>query len=155
MMHLRSSYVPAQASIGRGTTFAYGGISVVLHRRTFIGTNVTVGQNVTIGAKDSTAPDRVPGAVAPDIHEGVFIGPGAVILGPIRIGAFSIIGANAVVTKDLPPGSVVGVSGIRKLAMINSENILNYRSLFTSVRDWPDQQLVKRTQELVDNCQNG
>jgi serine O-acetyltransferase len=47
--------------------------------------------------------------VHPIVEEGAYIGPGAKILGNVTIGAWSLIGANAVVTQDVPPyGIVVG-----------------------------------------------
>jgi serine O-acetyltransferase len=50
---------------------------------------------------------------APVIGDRVYIGAGAKILGPVRIGNDAIIGANAVVTKDVPAGAtVVGANRI-------------------------------------------
>ena len=46
----------------------------------------------------------------------VSIGAGAAVLGPIKIGSNSIIGANAVVTKSVPPNSVVGAFRAEVLA---------------------------------------
>jgi serine O-acetyltransferase len=43
----------------------------------------------------------------PVIEDDVIVGAGARILGPIRVGARSSIGANAVVLEDVPPDSVV------------------------------------------------
>jgi serine O-acetyltransferase len=148
MMLLRSSYVPPQTQIGRGANFAYGGISVVLHRRARIGQHVSIGQNVTVGAKDSQDSVRGMQDVAPVIDDCAFIGPGAVVLGPIRIGAFSIIGANAVVTNDVAPGAVVGVPALRHLSQLNADNILKYRSVFTPLRSWTDEEVVSKFSAL-------
>lgn len=65
-----------------------------------IGENCWINQQVTIGYKDNTR--------APVIGDNVTITCGAKVLGPITIGDNVIIGANAVVTKDLPPDSVWG-----------------------------------------------
>ena len=68
-----------------------------------IGKNVIIYQNVTIGgarigdAKQSSYPE---------IGEGVVIFAGAVIVGKIKIGKGSVIGANAVITRDIPDNSV-------------------------------------------------
>ena len=43
----------------------------------------------------------------PILEEGVYVSMGAKVLGPITIGAWSVIGANAVVTEDIPPFSTV------------------------------------------------
>jgi serine acetyltransferase len=72
-----------------------------------IGSHVTVMQQVTIGTKN-------PGDnAAPVIEDDVYIGAGAKVLGGIRVGRGAIIGANAVVTRDIPPGcTVVGANRI-------------------------------------------
>ena len=43
----------------------------------------------------------------PTLEEGVYVSMGAKVLGPVRIGAWSVIAANAVVTEDIPPFSTV------------------------------------------------
>jgi serine O-acetyltransferase len=76
-------------------------IGIVISEDACLGDDVTVYQNVTLGRKTAD------GIGAPVIDNNVIIYAGAVILGPIRIGAGSVIGANAVVTRDVPPGVVV------------------------------------------------
>ena len=44
----------------------------------------------------------------PHLEDNVFVGPNAVIIGKVRIGEGAIIGAGAVVTKDVPAKAVVG-----------------------------------------------
>jgi len=80
---------------------------IVIHPKTRIGSGVTVMQQVTIGSKD-------PGEnVAPVIEDDVYIGAGAKVLGAIRIGRGVVIGANAVVTRDVPSYcTVVGANRI-------------------------------------------
>lgn len=80
---------------------------VVIGETAEVGADVTIYQGVTLGG---TSLD--PGKRHPTIGERVIIGAGAKILGPITIGPDSQIGANAVVVKPVPPGSVVvGVPG--------------------------------------------
>jgi serine O-acetyltransferase len=75
---------------------------IVIHPDAVIGPNCLIFQQVTIGQGSK------PGA--PVIEGHVDIGAGAKILGGIKIGEHSIIGANAVVVKDVPKYSVaVGV----------------------------------------------
>ena len=74
---------------------------IIIHGRSIIGSHVTVMQQVTIGSKD-------PGEnLAPTIEDDVYIGAGAKVLGGIRVGKGAVIGANAVVTHDVPPHSTV------------------------------------------------
>jgi serine O-acetyltransferase len=71
--------------------------------------NVVIFQNVTIGSnmryKKSTKQWENVGT--PIIAENVVIADGAKILGPIVVGRDCVIGAGAIVTSDVPPGSVV------------------------------------------------
>lgn len=80
---------------------------IVIHAQAAIGDRVTIMQQVTIGDKDPAE------RVAPVIGNDVYIGAGARVLGDVRIGDGVTIGANAVVTQDIPPGvTVVGANRI-------------------------------------------
>lgn len=97
---LFNSSVPASCKIGKGTKFGYGGIGVVIHARAEIGENCIIGQNTTIGGPSGLYE-------VPKIGNKVEICAGARVLGPIKIGDNAIIGANAVVIKDVPKNAVV------------------------------------------------
>ena len=72
------------------------------------GEDVVIGQQVTIGNRSGVM-------AAPKIGNRVYIGAGAKILGPVTLGDDSVVGANAVVTKDVPAGAtVVGANRILK-----------------------------------------
>lgn len=73
-----------------------------------IGENVTIFQQVTLGAK--SADFSYERATRPRIGPGVVIATGAKVLGPVEIGPGATVGANAVVLDDVPPGALaVGV----------------------------------------------
>ena len=73
-----------------------------------IGNDVTIYQSVTLGGTNPST--GVAGKRHPTIRDRVVIGSGAQVLGPIEVGEGAKIGANAVVTKDVPPGAtVVGI----------------------------------------------
>ena len=93
-----------EADIAPGVTIRHG-VGFVVGNRAKIATGVLLFQGVTIGNRLSGSEERPDGM--PVIEEDVMIGAGAAILGPITVGAGSTIGANTVVTKDVPPGSVV------------------------------------------------
>lgn len=60
------------------------------------------------------------------IEEGCYIGSGAIIVGPVVVGNHAVIGAGAVVTKDVPPYTfVAGVPAkfVRKLSRLNSKGV--------------------------------
>jgi serine O-acetyltransferase len=80
-------------------------MGVVLGEPGAVGDDVTLYPGVTLGG---TSLD--PGKRHPTIGNGVIVGAGAKVLGPIRVGDKALIGSNAVVLKDVPAGvSVVGI----------------------------------------------
>jgi len=76
-------------------------MGIVIERGVRIGSRVTVMHQVTIGRKDRVGPGQQGGEM-PVIEDNVFIGAGAKVLGPVRIGRGATVGANAVVTRDVP-----------------------------------------------------
>lgn len=73
-----------------------------------IGDDVTIYQSVTLGGTNPTA--GIGGKRHPTLCNGVVVGSGAQVLGPIVVGEDARVGANAVVTKDVAPNStVVGI----------------------------------------------
>ena len=73
-----------------------------------IGDDVTIYQSVTLGGTNPST--GVGGKRHPTLCDGVVIGSGAQILGPVEVGEGAKIGANSVVTKDVAPQStVVGI----------------------------------------------
>ena len=94
------------AALGPGL-FIDHATGVVIGETTEIGADVTIYQGVTLGGTSTETGKRHP-----TVGDRVIIGSGAKILGPIAVGDDSRIGANAVVVKPVPPGSVVvGVPG--------------------------------------------
>jgi serine O-acetyltransferase len=80
---------------------------IVIHSGARLGTDVVIGHQVTLGARDLTG-------AAPVLEDGVYVGAGAKILGGVRVGRGATVGANAVVTKDVPAATTV-VGGNRLL----------------------------------------
>lgn len=70
-----------------------------------IGDNVTIYQCVTLGGTNPA--NGIAGKRHPTIGDNVIIGSGAQVLGPITVGVGAKIGANAVVTRDVPEGAVM------------------------------------------------
>ena len=89
------------ARIGDGF-FIDHGMGVVVGETAAIGDNVTLYQGVTLGGTGFATGKRHP-----TVEDNVTIGSGAKLLGPIRIGHGSKIGANSVVIHDIPPNSTV------------------------------------------------
>ena len=91
------------ATIGRNFFIDHG--FTVIGETAQIGDDVTIYQNVTLGGTNPA--DGVAGKRHPTIADGVIIGSGAQVLGPVTVGARARIGANAVVTKDVPEGATM------------------------------------------------
>ena len=93
------------ATIGR-RFFIDHGMGVVIGETAVLGDDVMLYHGVTLGGKAARGVGR--GAKRhPTLEDGVTVGAGAKVLGDVTIGAWSAIGANAVVTKDAPPHSLV------------------------------------------------
>ena len=91
------------AKIGRRFFIDHG--FVVIGETAEIGDVVTIYQCVTLGG---TSPDNgVAGKRHPTLMDGAIVGSGAQVLGPITVGTRARIGANAVVTRDVPAGAVM------------------------------------------------
>jgi serine O-acetyltransferase len=92
---------------------------VVIGETAEIGDDVTIYQQVTLGGTNPTGGE--PGKRHPTIGNGVIIGSGAQVLGPIHVGARARIGANAVVTKDVPEGAtMIGIPA--RSTLVSAEN---------------------------------
>lgn len=89
------------ARIGRRLVIDHG-MGVVIGETAEIGDDVIIFHGVTLGGVKFDPIKRHP-----TVENKVLIGAGAKVLGPITIGEGARIGANAVVTKSVPPGAVV------------------------------------------------
>ena len=92
------------AKVGRNL-FIDHGQGVVIGETAEIGDDVTIYQSVTLGGTDPT--NGVAGKRHPTLSDGVIIGSGAAVLGPIIVGPRARVGANAVVTRDVPEGATM------------------------------------------------
>lgn len=91
------------AQIGRNLFIDHG--FTVIGETAVIGDNVTIYQCVTLGGTNPA--NGIAGKRHPTIEDDVIIGSGAQVLGPITVGKGARIGANAVVTRDVPPGATM------------------------------------------------
>lgn len=94
------------ATIGRNFFIDHG--FTVIGETAVIGDDVTIYQNVTLGGTNPA--NGIAGKRHPTLLDGVIVGSGAQVLGPITVGARARIGANSVVTKDVAEGAtMVGI----------------------------------------------
>jgi len=90
--------------VGNGVTLG-SGVDFVHPVGVVIGGDAKVGDRVKFMGGNTVGTARENGH--PVIEDDVIVGAGARILGPVRIGARAVIGANAVVVEDVPPDTVV------------------------------------------------
>ena len=104
--HKHGIEVPFTTSIGSGFYIGHAG-GIVVHSKAVIGKNCDLSHGVTLGQGN-----RGKNKGYPTIGDNTYIGPGAKVIGAIRIGNNVAIGANCVVTRDVPDYAVVvGVPG--------------------------------------------
>ena len=106
------------ATIGR-RFFIDHGMGVVIGETAEIGDDCMLYHGVTLGGVSLKQVKRHP-----TLGDRVTVGTGAKILGPVEIGDDSSVGANAVVVKDAPAGSiVVGIPAVAKPARSSKEEL--------------------------------
>ncbi|MCU0650065.1 MAG: hypothetical protein MUF00_18890 [Gemmatimonadaceae bacterium] len=120
----RNCDIPASTRIGEGSYLAHRGVGVVINGLCSIGERVSLGQGITIGGTF--------GSGVPTIGSDVWISAGARVLGEIRVGDNVIIGANAVVIRDVPDNSVVAGVPARVIRTIAPGSLDTRRGLLLS-----------------------
>lgn len=107
MLSWSGAEIHPDARIGPGFALAHSS-GVVIGPGVRLGSDCRLSQGVTLGEQGRGG--RVEAWGFPEVGDHVTIGAHAVILGPRRIGTGAVVGANAVVTTDLPEGAVaVGI----------------------------------------------
>ena len=111
-----------KAKIGKNL-FIDHGMGVVIGETSEIGDNVTIYHMVTLGGiPPSTNSDNQRNVKRhPTIENEVVIGSGAQVLGPVTVGCCAKIGANAVITKDVPEKAVMVGIPAKNVGIADSE----------------------------------
>ncbi|WP_395705304.1 serine O-acetyltransferase [Rhodococcus ruber] len=100
--------IPTGTRIGSGFAIHHG-MGLVVHDRTVIGSGVTLRHCTTLGSKGKDG--------APVIGNHVSIGPNSCVIGPIEVGAHSVVGAGSVVVANVPNEAVVAGNPARVIRM--------------------------------------
>ncbi|QYO75129.1 serine O-acetyltransferase [Devosia salina] len=112
--------------MGKGIMLDHG-TGLVIGETAVVGDNVSMLQNVTLGGTGKADQDRHP-----KIGNGVLIGAGAKVLGNIKVGDCSRVGAGSVVLKEVPPrttvagvpAKVIGEAGCAQPALVMDQMVL-------------------------------
>lgn len=116
---LYAARIPAEAGIDASVHFSHNALAVVVTKEASIGPRCMIGMHVLLGS-------RWPLKGGPVLEADVIVHAGAKIIGPVRIGRGSVIGANAVVLNDVPPFSLaVGVPAVIKRSGIEIDAYRN------------------------------
>ena len=110
------------AKIGKNL-FIDHGMGVVIGETSDIGDNVTIYHMATLGgiAPSINSNDQRNIKRHPTIEDEVVIGSGAQVLGPVTVGRCAKIGANAVITKDVPEKAVMVGIPAKNVGLADSE----------------------------------
>ena len=108
--------------IGKGLYLGHA-MGIVIAGQSSLGNNCNISQFVTIGVKNRGAYKG-----SPIIGNDVYIGPWAKIIGSVRVGDDVAIGANCVVTKDVPSHAVVVGVPARIVSYDGSESYVNNKA---------------------------
>jgi len=119
LMYKLGVSIPPETMIGSGFYIGHFG-GIVINSSCKIGKNCNISQGVTLGQAN-----RGKNKGCPILGDNIYLGPGAKIFGAVRIGNNVAIGANCVVTKDIPDNAVVvGVPG-RVISQKGSEGYID------------------------------
>jgi len=111
--------IPLATSIGPGLYLGHLG-PIIVSEGAVLGANVNLSNGVVIGRSN-----RGETAGAPVIGDGVFVAPGAKIIGRLHVGDGAAIGANAVVLADVPAGVTVAGIPARVVSDEGAEGYVN------------------------------
>ncbi len=138
-------------AIGEGTTVAKGAVFtdpsyVRIGSNCGISVATFIGHDGSIRVLNNAYKVQLDAVGKIDIRDNCFIGYGAIIMPGVTIGPNSIVGAGTVVTKDVPPNTVVGVASTRRLM---STDELVERKL-NKARSYPWYPLIEQRKGAFD-----
>ena len=114
MLLIYNSRIGSSCKIGKGTTLAYMGMGVLIVSGTQIGKDCSIGAGCKIVRK-------FPYKNVPIIGDKVYLSPGCIICGPVKIGNNAVVAPNAVVNNSVNDGDIVG--GIPAHVLGNIRNL--------------------------------
>ena len=117
-----------ESEVGGGLYIGHFG-HVVINPRARIGKNCNLSPGVVIGSGRRGEEEGRSREGVPALGNRVYVGPGAVIFGPVEIGEDAAVGANAVVTRSVPARAVVAGAPARIVSRKGSFLYVQYRGM--------------------------
>ncbi len=118
--HLYHAEFAPSADIAPGLRLPHP-TGVIIGGHVSIGPMTTIGQHVTLGG--NFGKQDADGRMYPRIGRGCWIAAGAVVAGPIDVGDYAIIGANSLVTRDVPERAIVGGIPAREIRRRSNDEL--------------------------------
>ena len=112
MRHYYCCDIPLDTDIASDVIFQHSALGVVISKYAVVESGVTIMHGVTLGASNGLTN-------APIIRKNSIICAGAIVVGKIEVGEGCIVGAGAIVTKNIPPHHTV--VGFNKIMPINDK----------------------------------
>ncbi len=120
LLKLLGVEIPLSVEIGPGFLLHHGGMGIVIHPKTVIGSRVSIYPGVTLGRADVYRPASASRFVGISVADDVILGAGAKILcddGILTIGRGTVIGANAVLTQSTGENEIWAGIPAKKVGM--------------------------------------
>ncbi len=117
--------IDPHAHIGPGLMIPHAGTIVIGPVR--IGRNCNISQGVTLGQGFGAA--GPPAQASPALGDRIWVGPGAVVAGPVTLGADVAVSANSLLLRDVPPRAVVLGVPARVISYDGSFGQIYYRGM--------------------------
>lgn len=117
--------LPKNTQIGKNLSIQHGH-ALVINKETIIGANCVLRNSTTIGHKKLSDGSY---SASPKIGDNVDIGANVVIIGAITVGNNAVIGAGAVVVKDVPENAVVAGNPARIIRLLDSHSTCKQNEL--------------------------
>lgn len=138
-------------SVGENTTITKGAVFtdpsyVRIGNNCGISEAVFIGHDGSIRVLNNAYGVRLDAVGKIDVRDNSFIGYGAIIMPGVTIGPNSVVGAGAVVTKDVPPNTVVGASSTRTL--MSTEELVQRK--LDKTRNYPWYALIEQREGDFD-----
>ena len=122
--------IPISVKIGPGFLLHHGGVGVVIHPKTIIGTRLSIYPGVTLGRADVYRPASQSAFEGIQVGDDVILGAGSKVLceqGVLHIAKGTVLGANAVLLESTGENEIWAGIPARKVGVRENDKLVNYK----------------------------